>query len=65
MDFKELRQQSGMKLTQFAAYFGIPYRTVQNWELGSNKCPDYLLNLMLYKLKNDNVGAFETEKESK
>lgn len=50
MTFKDLRQQSGMGRTQFAEYFGIPYRTVQSWELGDRKCPQYLLDLMEYKL---------------
>ena len=50
MTFKELREQSGMTRPRFAEYFGIPYRTVQSWELGDRKCPDYLTNLMEYKL---------------
>ena len=50
MNFKELRQQSGMTQRQFADYFGIPKRTIENWEAGVNKCPEYLLDLMKYKL---------------
>ena len=53
MTFKELREQSGMNKTQFAEYFEIPYRTVQNWEAGVNKCPDYLLKLLQYKLDTE------------
>jgi DNA-binding transcriptional regulator YiaG len=53
MKFKELRQASGMNQTKFAEYFKIPRRTVQNWELGTNKCPDYLLELMHYKLQKE------------
>lgn len=53
MTFKELRQQSGMSRPKFAEYFGIPYRTVQAWELGDRKCPEYLLDLMEYKLNNE------------
>lgn len=52
MTFKELREQSGMSRTQFAEYFGIPYRTVQDWELGNRECKDYLIELMEYKLKH-------------
>ncbi len=54
MTFKELREQSGMTRGKFAEYFGIPYRTVQNWELGLRECPEYLLKLMQYKLDNEN-----------
>lgn len=55
MTFKELREKSGMNQTKFAEYFGIPRRTVQNWELGLRTCPDYLLNLMKYKLEKENI----------
>ena len=47
----ELRKQSGMTQKQFADYFEIPYRTVQNWEGGVNKCPEYLLKLMQNKIE--------------
>ena len=51
--FKELREQFGLSLTQFRIVFGIPYRTLQNWECGARKCPQYLLELMEYKLDNE------------
>lgn len=53
MDFKELKERSGMSVAEFSKYFNIPYRTVQNWEYGSSKCPDYLIDLMAYKLGLD------------
>jgi len=55
MTFKELRESSGMNKTAFAQYFKIPYRTVQNWEAGVNSCPEYLLELMEYKLINERI----------
>lgn len=60
MTFKELREASGMNKTDFAKYFGIPFRTIQNWEKhGSStegrKCPDYLLELMKYKLEKEGL----------
>lgn len=67
MTFKELREQSGMTRTQFAEYFEIPYRTVQSWELHGEskegrKCPDYLLKLMEYKLKNEGLIRADMER---
>lgn len=47
----ELRESTGMTRRQFCDYFGIPYRTLQDWELGNRKMPDYLLHLMTYKVK--------------
>ena len=49
----ELIQTSGMNLKQFARYFKIPYRTIQNWNLGIRPCPGYLLELMEYKLNKE------------
>ena len=46
----ELRESTGMTRREFCDYFGIPYRTLQDWELGNRKMPDYLLRLMIYKI---------------
>lgn len=53
--FQELRNATGMSQTRFAEYFGIPRRTVQNWDLGLRQCPDYLIDLMEYKLRKEDV----------
>lgn len=46
----EIRNSTGMNRKEFAEYFGIPYRTLQDWELGNRQMPEYLLRLMAYKL---------------
>lgn len=51
----ELRLSTGMKRSEFAEYFGIPYRTLQDWELGNRAMPDYLLRLMAYKLRMEKL----------
>lgn len=51
--FKEIREASGMSRKQFGEYFGIPYRSLQDWELENRKCPDYLLKLIEYKLEKE------------
>lgn len=53
MEFKELLEKSGMKMTQFSNYFKIPYRTIQDWKAGVRKCPAYVIELMNYKLENE------------
>lgn len=55
MTYKELRKESGMNQTEFARYFNIPRRTVQNWDLEIRECPTYLIELMEYKLKNEGI----------
>lgn len=48
-EVKELREKMGMKRSEFCEYYGIPYRTVQDWEAEKRELPDYLLRLMIYK----------------
>lgn len=50
---KAMRASSGMSQRQFSDYLGIPVKTIQNWEIERNKCPEYLLNLIEYKLKGE------------
>mgnify|MGYP002684333043 CR=1 FL=1 len=60
MDSREtllkLRQDMGLNRRQFSEYFGIPYRTIQDWELGNRKMPIYLLRLMLYKAEMEKLS---------
>lgn len=51
----KLRESTGMNRRQFAEYFEIPYRTVQDWELGSREMPEYLLRLIAYKLRMEQL----------
>lgn len=55
MTIKNLREASGMTQQAFADYFGIPKRSIENWEGEQRKCPEYLLNLMEYKLKIEGI----------
>ena len=55
MDIRELRNKSGMTQKAFSEYFGIPKRTIENWEGNVNKCPEYLLELMKYKLEKEKI----------
>lgn len=55
MTIKELRESSGMTQKAFSEYFGIPKRSIENWEGGKRECPEYLLALIEYKLKNEGI----------
>lgn len=52
----DLRKETGMNRRQFCEYFGIPYRTVQDWEAGKRTMPEYLFRLMKYKIEVEKVG---------
>lgn len=59
ISLKQLRERTGMNRRQFADYFGIPYRTLQEWELGGRRVPDYLLRLMEYKVRIEGLEKKE------
>lgn len=54
-ELRKIREKTGMNRKEFAEYFGIPYRTVQDWEAQKRRTPDYLLRLMVYKLEMEKL----------
>ena len=52
-NFVSLRKETGMNRKEFAEWMGIPYRTMQDWEHGISKAPDYVYDLARYKVKNE------------
>lgn len=55
LDIKTLRALTGMSQNEFAKYFEMPAGTLRNWEQGIRACPEYLIKLMVSKLKNDKM----------
>ena len=51
----ELKEKSGLSLKKLSDYFGIPYRTLQDWYYGNRKMPEYLLRLMIYKMEMEKM----------
>lgn len=52
---KHLRQLTGLSQQAFGDYLHIPLRTIQNWESGTNKCPEYTVELIEYKLNKEGM----------
>lgn len=64
VEVKALRDKMGMNRREFSEYFGIPYRTVQDWEAEKRELPDYLLRLMKYKVETEKLmKKWKEEKE--
>ena len=51
MNIKELRITHGLTQKQLSGITGIPERTIQNWEGGQRKCPDYVEKMVLDTLE--------------
>ena len=54
-EIKELRESMGMNRREFCDYYGIPYRTVTDWEAGRRTMPDYVLRLLKYKAETEKM----------
>lgn len=50
-EIRKMREEAGMTKKMFSDFFGIPFRTLQDWEAGLRKPPDYVVRLLPYKLK--------------
>ena len=53
MEFKEALEKTEMNIKEFSDYFKIPYRTVQNWKNGLRQCPEYIIELINYKIEKE------------
>lgn len=63
--FKAIREKSGMSRTEFAEWLGIPYRTMQEWELGRRVMPEYVLRLIAYKVLNEVLNEERAREKKK
>ena len=56
MNIREMRTRLGDTQSEFAARYSIPFRTVQNWETGLRKPPEYILSLLEDRIREDLVN---------
>ena len=55
-EVREVRDRLGMNRREFSDYYGIPYRTVQDWEAEKRELPEYLLRLMIYRAEMERLN---------
>lgn len=55
MTIKDMRAKSGMTQKAFSDYLNIPKRTIEDWENGRRKPPDYVVELIEYKLIHERL----------
>jgi transcriptional regulator with XRE-family HTH domain len=55
MNVKSLRASTGMTQKEFATYFEIPIRTLQDWEAGKRTPPSYVVSLIKYKIEKESL----------
>lgn len=52
---KRTREMLGMNRKEFSRYMEIPLRTIEEWEAGRRKMPEYVLRLITYYVKVQQV----------
>ncbi len=53
MTVKEIRHLTGLTQEEFSKRYKIPKRSIGNWETEVRKCPEYVLELLEFKVKYD------------
>ena len=52
---RRLREQTGMTRKDFSIHIGIPVRTIEDWEAGRRRPPEYIPRLLEYQLKYEEL----------
>lgn len=53
MTIKDFRIMCGLSQKELSEAYEIPIRTVQDWEAGRRKPPEYLVKLLFFKMAFD------------
>lgn len=53
MKIKEIRALTGLTQKQFAEKYHITFSSIRNWESGHRTCPDYVAELLEFKVRED------------
>lgn len=59
---KQLRKGTGMNRKEFCAFFGIPYRTVTEWERDGRHAPDYVIRLLEYYIRMEKLTKSDSNR---
>lgn len=46
MTIREIREKTGLSQARFGERYGIPTRTIENWETGARVPPQYVVELL-------------------
>ena len=52
---RKIREQTGLSRKDFSIRIGIPLRTIEDWEAGRRRPPEYIPRLIEYQLKYEEL----------
>ena len=53
---KEIRELTGLNRREFCETYQIPYQTVTDWELGHKTAPDYVIRMLEYYVRMQEIA---------
>ncbi len=56
MDIRAMRKRLGNTQSEFAKRYNIPFRTIQNWETGRRTPPEYIVDLLEHRVREDLIN---------
>lgn len=56
MSIRDLRKLLGDTQSEFSERYNIPFRTIQNWESGVRKPPEYIMDLLKQRINGDLIN---------
>ena len=62
---RKIREQTGLSRKDFSIHVGIPLRTIEDWEAGRRRPPEYIPRLIEYQLKYEElIGKMKKEEQN-
>lgn len=50
---KELRERTGLTQVDFSKQYNIPVGSIRDWEQGRKHCPEYVIELLRFKIEHE------------
>jgi putative transcriptional regulator len=61
MTIKKIRKLTGLSQSKFCEKYHIPPPTLRHWERGDRECPEYVLEMLEFKVRKDKVENMRKE----
>ena len=52
---RKIRELTGLSRKDFSIHIGIPLRTIEDWEAGRRRPPEYIPRLIEYQIKYEEM----------
>lgn len=52
-EIREIRRKTGLSQAKFSEKYEIPKRSIENWEEGTRSAPQYVLNLLRFRVEKE------------